>query len=160
MVLVLATLKILAKMRIIHFFIEGKIVPSSKYQILKVDNSLPPCLRILRTVLPIFSLILFVPGCESKVKVSSELRELRERYRQVQDDMKEAEVIEIFEGYESSVGDFVREVDPNSKPLKRPSKYVRMFCEKKSAVEGDHFVWVYLDEAGYVVGKHLGELCR
>src|SRR6266478_8741570 len=78
-------------------------------------------------------------GCESKVKVSIELQQLRDRYEQVQDDMKEAEVIEIFEGYKPGVGELAREVDPNCKPLKRPCTYAIMFQEKAAAGEGDHF---------------------
>jgi hypothetical protein len=35
-----------------------------------------------------------------------------------------------------------------------------MFFEKARAVEGDRFAEIYFDKAGYVVGKHLGALCR
>jgi hypothetical protein len=101
-----------------------------------------------------------ITGCEPKARISPEEKDLRDRYDQIEQDMKEAEVIEIFEGYESGAGELVREVDPNSKPLKRPSKFARMFYEKKGVQEGDYFVEVYFDEAGYVVGKHLGGFCR
>jgi hypothetical protein len=101
---------------------------------------------------------LFFAGC---VKVPTKADPFRDMYKQVQDDMKEAEVIEIFEGYESGVGSEARDLHPrDGKPLKRPSTFSRMFVEKKGAVEGDHFVEVYFDKAGYVVGKHFGEFSR
>jgi hypothetical protein len=111
--------------------------------------------RLVPTTFPMILVVLF-GGCNSKAQRSSELQDLRDRYDQIEEDMKEAEVIEIFEGYEPGIGELAREVDSNSKPLKRPSTYAIMFCEKNSAVEGDHFAEIYFDQAGYVVGRHFG----
>ena len=109
---------------------------------------------------PILLLTLPFCGCESRREVSAKLQDLRARYEQIQDEITEEDVIGIFDGYKSVPGELVRELNANSKPLKRPSKYARMFCEKNDAIEGDHFVQVYFDGAGYVVGKDSGAFCR
>jgi hypothetical protein len=140
----------------------------AKYTAQAEKNNLTVALRRLLVKKVIFACVVggfyaFASGgCESnKVKVPSPLQELRDRYQQIEDDMKEAEVIEIFDGYESGVGEHVRDAHPHDgKPLKRPSKYSRMFVEKQGAVEGDHFVEVLFDEAGYVVGKQFGAFGR
>lgn len=111
--------------------------------------------RLVPTTFPMILVVLF-GACNSKAQRSPELQDLRDRYDQIQEDMKEAEVIEIFEGYKPGIGELAREVDSNGKPLKRPGTYAIMFCEKNSAVEGDHFAEIYFDQAGYVVGKHFG----
>jgi hypothetical protein len=118
-----------------------------------------PVYRFLLSATPFLVLALF-SGCNSKAERTPELQQLRDRYDQIKEDMNEAEVIAIFEGYNPAVGDYEREVDPNCKPLKRPSTYSIMFWEKPGTVEGDHFVEVYFDKAGYVVGKHRGALAR
>jgi hypothetical protein len=113
------------------------------------------------TMIALICGVLFSTGCESKPTISLELQQLRDRYEQVQDDMTEMEVIDIFEGYPSGAAKNPREWHPaTGKPLKRPSTFSRMFVEKSGAVEGDHFVDVYFDEAGYVVGKRFGEFSR
>src|SRR6516165_2503921 len=54
--------------------------------------------RLILAAVPMVLVVMF-DGCNSKAQRSPELQELRDRYDQVQEDMKEAEVIEIFEGY-------------------------------------------------------------
>jgi hypothetical protein len=74
--------------------------------------------RLILAAVPMVLVVMF-DGCNSKAQRSPELQELRDRYDQVQEDMKEAEVIEIFEGYKPGVGELAWEVDTNCKPLKR-----------------------------------------
>src|SRR5262245_14364262 len=115
--------------------------------------------RLIPTTFPMILVVMF-GGCNSKAQPLTELQDLRGRYDQIQEDMQEAEVIEIFEGYTPGRGELAREVDSNGKPLKRSGTYAIMFCEKNSAVEGDHFAEIYFDQAGYVVGKNFGGFAK
>jgi hypothetical protein len=91
--------------------------------------------RLVPTTFPMILVVLF-GACNSKAQRSPELQDLRDRYDQIQEDMKEAEVIEIFEGYKPGIGELAREVDSNGKPLKRPGTYAIMFCKKTVPSKG------------------------
>jgi hypothetical protein len=79
-------------------------------------------------------------------------------YDSIVEEMNEQEVSRILSGYPMTWRErLVRGVnDKWGKPLKRPSAFNDHFNDKVGAIEGDHYVIVYYDQEGRVVGKDWG----
>jgi hypothetical protein len=103
--------------------------------------------------------VLFCLGCQQEPKRTPELQALLEKYNQVQDDMTEDEVDAVFEGYRGSKVAEVRGGTIQGTELPRLSKFIKFYV-KESMGEGDFQVGIYFDDAGYVIGKGIGELLR
>jgi hypothetical protein len=99
-------------------------------------------------------------GSKSKEKRSPEVQALLDKYNQIEEDLTEAQVDAVFAGYKGYRSDDFRPSHPgDGTPFRRPSAFSKMFCNGPM-VEANYFVRVYFDDAGYVVGKQIGEFVR
>jgi len=106
------------------------------------------------TLLIVFSVF---TGCQQKQQRSPQLQALTSKFDEIKEEMTEEEVDSVFEGYKSSRSDEFRPTNPNDgTDFKRPSTFSKMFTNGPTT-EGNFFVRIYFDSAGYVVGKRIGE---
>jgi hypothetical protein len=88
-------------------------------------------------------------------RLAPELEDVRVRYEQIQPEMTEQQIDEIFRVYHTTKEELETARDSYDKPLSRPSSFTKIY-DKPDGIEGDYFVRVYFDYVGSVVGKYLG----